>query len=119
MKQKYNQGKLLLSTHLTEKGFRFRTEYRFHPKRMWRFDFCLPDYMVAIEIEGGTWIQGRHNTGSGMQGDIEKYNEAVRAGWRLLRFTTADVMSGNAIEFIDSWLKPRGVRPPGEKGVRG
>lgn len=43
--------------------------------------------MIAVEIEGGVWTGGRHTSGSGFLGDMEKYNEAAAAGWRVLRFT--------------------------------
>lgn len=66
--------------------------------RKWRFDFAVPDKRVAFEIEGGTWISGRHNTGAGSQKDMEKYNEAAILGWKVLRFTTDMVKSGYAIQ---------------------
>jgi hypothetical protein len=43
----------------------------------------------ASQIEGGIWIQGRHNRGAGFITDIEKYNEATFCGWRVFRL--ADV----------------------------
>lgn len=41
-------------------GTQVINEYRFHPKRKWRIDFYLPEYGIAIEIEGAVWKQGRH-----------------------------------------------------------
>jgi len=68
-------------------------EYRFHNQRRWRFDAAIPEIMVAIELEGGQWVSGRHNRpGQGYEGDIEKYNTAALMGWFVLRFTT-DMMS--------------------------
>ena len=29
-----------------------RRNFRFHPKRMWRFDFAWPSKMLAVEVEG-------------------------------------------------------------------
>lgn len=63
------------------------TEYRFHPKRKWRFDFAFPEQKVAIEIEGGTFAKSRHTTGTGYEKDCEKYNTAILNGWRVFRFT--------------------------------
>jgi len=71
-------------------------EYRFHPTRKWRFDFAWPRVVcgvreaggVAVEIEGGSWSQGRHTRGAGYAGDCAKYNAAVMSGWRVLRFTS-------------------------------
>lgn len=76
-------------------------EYRFHPERRWRFDFAWPEYMLAVEVEGGTWTNGRHSRGSGFADDAEKYNEAVMLGWRVLRFTADQVRSGTAVKTIE------------------
>lgn len=62
-------------------------ELKFHPKRQWRFDFCIPTHMIAIEVEGGAFTQGRHTRGAGFIGDMEKYNEAVILGWKIYRIT--------------------------------
>lgn len=67
-------------------------EYRFAaPQRRWRFDFAWPACLVAVEIEGGQWSGGRHTRGKGFAADCEKYNAASLAGWRVLRYTTADI----------------------------
>ena len=75
-------------------------EYKFHPVRRWRFDFCWPQFDLAAEVEGATWAQGRHTRGSGFAADCEKYNEAVLMGYRVLRFTAEMIESGQAIEMI-------------------
>ena len=62
-------------------------EYAFHPTRRWRFDYAIPQYKIAIEVEGGVWISGRHINPKGFLSDMEKYNEATRLGWRLIRCT--------------------------------
>lgn len=62
-------------------------EFRFHPKRMWRFDYAIPEYKVALEVEGGVWTGGRHTRPQGFLGDIEKYNTATLMGWKVLRVT--------------------------------
>lgn len=63
------------------------TELRFAPPRRWRFDLAWVDQKLAVEIEGGAWVNGRHSRGRGFESDAEKYNAATLAGWRLLRFT--------------------------------
>ncbi len=73
----------LSSTNLPEPD----QEYRFHPFRRWRFDFAWPEDKLAVEIEGGTWVNGRHNRPKGFEADCEKYNAATLLGWRVLRFT--------------------------------
>lgn len=67
-------------------------EFRFHPEREWRFDFAWPDAKLALELEGVGVSKGmgRHQRLPGMREDCEKYNEAVRLGWRMLRFMSAD-----------------------------
>lgn len=75
-------------------------EYRFHPERRWRFDFAWPTKKVAIEVEGGTWTNGRHSRGNGFENDCEKYNEAAILGWTVLRFTTRQVKRGIAIDTV-------------------
>jgi len=76
------------------------TEYKFHPDRDWRFDFCWPAYKLAVEVEGGTFTGGRHTRGTGFEGDCEKYNEAALLGFRVLRFTAAMIEDGRAIGMI-------------------
>ena len=71
-------------------------EYRFHRQRKWRFDWAWPAEMLALEIEGGAWTGGRHTRGKGFLGDMEKYNTAVLAGWRILRVTPQQMASGEA-----------------------
>ena len=66
-------------------------EYRFCPPRRWRFDFAWPARILAVEIEGGVWVRGRHSRGQGVQGDAEKYNAAAVGHWRVLRFTSNDL----------------------------
>ncbi len=64
------------------------SEYKFLNDRKFRFDFACPIAWIAIEIEGGTWTQGRHTRGKGYSSDCEKYNLAQLAGWKVFRFTS-------------------------------
>lgn len=73
-------------------GVRF--EHRFHHKRKWRFDVAWPDRMIAVEIDGGVWVSGRHSRGAGQVKDNEKINVALSLGWSVYRFTPGDVKSG-------------------------
>ena len=79
-------------------------EHRFHPTRLWRFDFAWPDSMLALEIEGGIWTGGRHTTGAGYRADMDKYNEAALLGWRVLRTTPKRVKEGEALELVRKGL---------------
>ena len=82
----------------------FERELKFHPTRKWRFDFADQARMIAIEVEGGTFVSGRHNRGRAMAGDMEKYNEATRLGWRVYRFDTNMVNDGRAVNYIADLL---------------
>ena len=79
-------------------------EHRFHPLRKWRFDWAWPDQMLALEIEGGVWVGGRHTSGAGFVKDMEKYNAATLLGWRILRVTPSQMKNGEAYDLIDQAL---------------
>ena len=83
-------------------------EHRFERRRRWRFDLAWPQYMVAAECEGATWVQGRHTSGAGFAADTLKYNEAAIQGWCVLRFTRNQIESGLAVETVLRALKGRG-----------
>lgn len=61
-------------------------EHRFHPTRLWRLDFAFPSVKLGVEIDG----RGRHQTVAGVRADCEKMNEAIRLGWRVMRFPATD-----------------------------
>lgn len=77
-------------------------EYRFHPKRKWRFDWAWPACKLAIEYEGGTFAGGRHVRGLGYSSDCEKYSEAALLGWTVVRITADMVSDGRAFRLIES-----------------
>jgi very-short-patch-repair endonuclease len=79
-------------------------EYRFDAERRWRLDFAWPEFKIGCEVEGGTWIQGRHQRGAGFQSDAEKYNTLIVGGWRCLRFTPQMVRDGSAIRTLERLL---------------
>ena len=68
-----------------------QVEHRFYPTRLWRFDFAWPDQKVALDFEGGLYVRGRHQRIKGFKNDIEKYNSAAVAGWRLFRVLPEDL----------------------------
>lgn len=79
-------------------------EYRFHPKRRFRFDFAWPDRKLALECDGGVYSAGRHNRGKGMEDDNIKFAEAIKLGWRVLRFSTGQVRKGIALKYVEEIL---------------
>jgi len=75
-------------------------EFRFWDGRRYRFDFAWPDRLVAVEVEGGSWVAGAHTRGKHFESDCIKYDEAALLGWKVLRVTPSMIQSGKAIELI-------------------
>jgi very-short-patch-repair endonuclease len=75
-------------------------EFQFAPPRKWRLDYGWPEEKLALEIEGGIWIRGRHTRPKGFIADMEKYNELAILGWRLLRVTPQQIQTGEAISLL-------------------
>ena len=89
----------LLKTHLSELGYASEFEYRFEPSRKWRFDLFLPEANMGIELDGGMF-HGGHSRGIALEKDYEKQNIAQLKGFRILRFTNRQVLSGQALQFL-------------------
>lgn len=62
----------------------------------WRFDRAHLAAKVAIELDGGTWANGRHSRGAGFAEDCRKINAAQLAGWKVFRFTT-DMLAADPV----------------------
>ena len=86
-------------------------EYTFAKPRRWRFDLAWVDRKWAVEVEGGTWVSGRHSRGAGYEKDCEKANAACLAGWKVLRFTNHQVEDRRAIETIMKLFEEIGLVP--------
>ena len=76
------------------------TEHRFHVTRRWRFDYAWPEHQLALEVEGGVWVGGRHTSGAGFIKDMEKYNEAACMGWRIIRCQPRQLCTMQTIETL-------------------
>ena len=79
-------------------------EWRFVSPRRWRWDMAWPDQLLAVEVQGGMYLGGRHNRPRGYEGDCEKANAATLLGWRVLRFTPAMIEDGRAVATITEAL---------------
>lgn len=85
---------LLCRSHM---GVECVKEYRFYQPRRWRFDYAIPRFKIAVEVEGGVWTGGRHIRPKGFLGDIEKYNTAALLGWRVFRTTPDKLLSNSTL----------------------
>jgi very-short-patch-repair endonuclease len=77
-------------------------EVRFHPVRRWRFDYAWPDQRIALEIDGGVWVGGRHSGGAGQVKDMEKMNHAAALGWRVFRCEPKPASVRAVLELVSS-----------------
>ena len=67
--------------------------------------------MLACEVDGGTWVKGRHNTGPGIQNDCDKYEAAMLMGWDIYRCTAAMVKSGRAVQTLSELIQMKQDKP--------
>lgn len=108
-KRQSNYWERILGADIRNAGLEgWESEYKFHPKRQWRIDWAHPKLKIGVEIEGGIWVDGRHNRASGFVKDLEKYEEAMRRGWTIYRCSPQMVKHGRAIETIKILVKLRG-----------
>jgi very-short-patch-repair endonuclease len=89
------------------KGLDIVKEYKFHPRRRWRFDYAFPFLMVAVEVDGGVWTGGRHINPAGYINDMEKLNTAASMGWLVLRITTDDRFASKTYDLIKNAIEYR------------
>lgn len=106
-----------------------KPEYTFHPERKWRVDwyFEANGYQVALEVEGAIFGRqvichqchvpvvskngkkimqgGRHSSGSGFAGDLEKYNALAMAGIWLLRVSPKELMTVKTLQMVKAVLE--------------
>ncbi|AFY95480.1 hypothetical protein Cha6605_4561 [Chamaesiphon minutus PCC 6605] len=89
------------------------SEYRFIPPRRYRWDFCHLKSKVAIEIQGGVWMQrSGHSGGTGLVKDYEKLCLAAALGWRV--FLLADSMINDEyLKLIAEAIEHSPRQPPG------
>jgi hypothetical protein len=73
--------------------------------RAWRFDWCWPNVKLAIEIDGGGFVRGRHHRHAGYMEDCIKGNEALILGWRVLHVVPEQVKDGSAFDFVRRALR--------------
>ncbi len=80
-------------------------EFRFAPPRRWRLDYAFPEQKIALEQEGGCWVNGRHNRASGFLRDMIKYNTLALMGYRLIRFTPQMLSKGDLFPILEELFR--------------
>jgi very-short-patch-repair endonuclease len=99
---KHSPAEILMEIHLKELGLAYEAEVQFYAGRKWRWDFLLTTSNIAIEIDG--YFKGRH--GAGWGADNEKRRTGTFMGYRVLVYSTKEVLTGKAKEELAGYLKP-------------
>lgn len=92
--------------------FRVEPEARVSASRRWRIDVAIYELawdsaylpLLAVEIDGGAYIRGRHTRGAGVEADNEKIAALAALGWRFIRVTPKQVLNGTALRWIKEAL---------------
>jgi hypothetical protein len=82
-------------------------EGSFYPARQWRLDLAWPEYQVAVEQDGGLFIDGKHARGPGILKDQAKRNTAQFLGWTLFVFTPPEVYKGAYLSWVKGAIERR------------
>ncbi len=82
----------------------FEREVRLIPGRRFRFDFVFPEHKLAVEVDGGEYVQGRHQRPGGFRRDSEKFSLAAIHGYRVMRLTGSMVESGEGLALVERAL---------------
>jgi very-short-patch-repair endonuclease len=75
------------------------------PEREFQFDWCLPERLLAVEIDGGRWVNGAHVRGEHFHSDSVKYTEAALRGWRVMRFDESMIEDGSGVLYVERFLR--------------
>ena len=63
--------------------------------RSWALDFSWPERSLAVEVDGSV-----HRIKARFRADLERSTVLTLLGWRVLRFSPAQVESGKAIDVV-------------------
>lgn len=77
-----------------------RFEFHFHPSRKFRFDLAWPDYLCAVEVQGGIWTDGAHVRGAALLREFEKLRAACGLGWRVLPCTPDQLLTAEVARAV-------------------
>lgn len=99
--QTLSEGEAILALMLRVEGITFEREFAAVPGRKYRWDFHISPNLL-VEVQGGVWnfAKSGHSSGRGITRDAEKASLAVAHGYKQITATTAQVKSGQALEWI-------------------
>ena len=75
-------------------------EQRLIPGRRFRCDLVWPKARLVCEVQGGSFVAGRHSRGVGQLRDFEKLNLLTLRGWRVLQVSPRQVTDGTLRELL-------------------
>jgi len=102
LKKQQERGDAFTALVTQRLGVQAVKEYQFAPPRRWRFDYAIPSVKIALEVEGGVWTRGRHTRPKGFLSDMEKYNAAAVAGWKVLRTVPGELFTMTTLNLLHS-----------------
>lgn len=76
--------------------------------RRHRFDFAWPEWKVAAEVDGGTFM-AKHGVAVGHHSSLRDYrkrNLAAKLGWRVLAYRPEMIRSGDAVFDLSLIFRP-------------
>ena len=82
------------------------------PGRRFRLDFAWPAAKVAVEVQGGEWVGGRHSRGGGYTRDCERHNLLVAEGWTMF-YVTSTMLTNNpwrCVTLIEATVRRRAAQ---------
>jgi hypothetical protein len=83
-------------------------ELVFAAPRRWRFDLAWPAERLAVEVNGGVFMAGRHARGAGLRNDYEKLNTAQLMGWRVIQILPEQITDGTLTSLLTRAFMARG-----------
>ncbi len=78
-------------------------EFRFCDRR-WRFDFAWVELRIAVEVQGGQYLRGRHNRPEGYRNDCEKIDQALLMDWDVYLVTPDMINDESALGIVKKAL---------------
>lgn len=99
---KLNDG---FAFQLTASQINHKREYLAIPGRRFRYDFYITygwGGRLLVELQGGVYqYKPSHASAGGIRRDAEKSNLATLHGYKLLKFTSDMVASGEALRMVE------------------